>query len=63
MAQNIYTTQFATKSEVTSEINQKADEINITVATKVGKNEVISQINQTSESIKILANKLRIKCK
>lgn len=47
-----------TKVEMNSAITQKANEINLTVATKVGKNEIISQINQTSEQITIDASKL-----
>lgn len=55
MAQNIYTTQFATKTEVTSEINQKANEITTTVAgtyaTKGELNTAKTEIKQTTDSI------------
>lgn len=55
MASNIYTTQFATKAEVTSEINQKAGEITSTVsatyATKGELNTTKTQIKQTTDSI------------
>ena len=55
MASNIYTTQFATKAEVTSEINQKAGEITSTVsatyATKGELNTAKTQIKQTTDSI------------
>ena len=60
MAQNIYTTQFATKAEVKSEITQTSDSITSEVSKKVGKNEVISSINQTAEAISINANKINI---
>lgn len=45
MAQNIYTTQFATRAEVKSEINQTANSISLEVSQKVGQNEVVSSIN------------------
>ena len=60
MASNIYTSQFATRVEVTSEINQKADEINLEVAKKTNKDEIISTINQTPEQITINANKISL---
>ena len=60
MAQNIYTTQFATKAELSSEISQTSEEINLEVSKKVGKEEVISSINQTAEQIKINASKINI---
>ena len=52
MAQNIYTTQFATRAELHSEINQTADNINLEVSKKVGKNELISSINQSAKQNK-----------
>ena len=58
MAKNIYTTQFYTKVETSSKINQKADEINAEVRKKVGNDEVISKINQSAEKIQISATKL-----
>ena len=55
MAANIYTTQFATKAEVTSEINQTATDITTTVAgtyaTKGELNTAQTQIKQTTDSI------------
>ena len=109
MAQNIYTTQFATKAELNSEISQTAQSITSTVsatyetkqnaqtnysqltqtatslqsqinsndtdistlqqtaqgltstvATKVGNNEVISKINQSAEAVTINANKINL---
>ena len=60
MASNIYTTQFATKVEMTSAINQTAQEINIEVDKKVGNDEVISKINLTPETITINASKINI---
>ena len=60
IASNIYTTQFATKVEMTSAINQTASEINLEVSKKVGNDEVISKINQSAEAITINANKVNI---
>lgn len=45
MAQNIYTTQFATKSEVTSEINQTAQNINLSVDQKLTNYSTTTQMN------------------
>lgn len=45
MAQNIYTTQFATKAEVKSEISQKADEVNISVDKKLSNYSTTTQMN------------------
>lgn len=47
MAQNIYTTQFATKAELNSEIRQTANEINLEVSQKVNENEIISSLNNS----------------
>jgi len=60
MASNIYTTQFATKVEMNSAINQTATEINLEVSRKVGNDEVISKINQSAEAITINANKISL---
>lgn len=60
MSQNIYTTQFATRAEVKSEIAQTATGINLEVAKKVGKEEIISSINQSAEQITIDANKISL---
>lgn len=60
MAQNIYTTQFATRAEVSSQINQTTEEINLVVRKKVNQDEVISTINLTSEQSKIEANKISL---
>ena len=51
---------YPTTTEMTSAITQKANEINLEVATKVGKSEVVSSINQSAEAIKILANKIAL---
>lgn len=55
MAQNIYTTQFATKAEVSSEINQTAQDINLSVDKKLTLHptttEMNSAINMTANSI------------
>lgn len=51
---------YPTTTEMTSAITQKANEINLEVATKVGKSEVVSSINQSAEVIKILANKIAL---
>ena len=57
MAKNIYTTQFYTKVETNSQINQKADEITSTVsATYERKDEALTaytQINQNINSINL----------
>ena len=45
MAQNIYTTQFATKAEVTSQINQKADSITASVNQTFSNYSTTSQMN------------------
>lgn len=60
MASNIYTTQFATKVEMNSVVNQTAEEINSEVSRKVGNDEIISKINQSAEAITISANKINI---
>ena len=55
MAQNIYTTQFATKAEVTSEISQTALDINLSVDKKLSNysttTEMNSAINISAEAI------------
>ena len=58
MVQNIYTTQFATKVELRSQISQTAEEINLEVSKKVGNDEIVSKINQSAEAITINANKI-----
>lgn len=60
MASNIYTTQFATKVELTSSISQTKDAIDLEVSRKVGNDEIISKINQTPETITIQASKVNI---
>jgi len=60
MAQNIYTTQFATKAELSSSITQTADAINLEVNKKVGKAELCSQISVRPEDIIISGNRLSI---
>jgi len=60
MTQNIYTTQFATVTQLNSTISQTADQINLEVSKKVGKTEIISSINQSAEKITINANKVNL---
>lgn len=55
MAQNFYTTQFATKSEVTSEINQKADSITASVNQTLSN---YSTTNQMNSAIQLKANEI-----
>lgn len=55
MAQNIYTTQFATKAEVSSEISQKADEVNISVDKKLSNYSTTTQMNS---AISVKANEI-----
>lgn len=55
MAQNIYTTQFATKAEVTSEINQKADSITASVNQTFSN---YSTTNQMNSAIQLKANEI-----
>lgn len=61
MAQNIYTTQFATKAEVKSEISQTAQEVNISVDKKLEKysttTEMRSEINATANAINLEVGK------
>lgn len=45
MASNIYTSQFATKSEVSSQISQKANEINLSVDQKLSNYSTTTQMN------------------
>jgi len=60
MAQNDFTTLFASKVDVSSEIQQTADEINTEVRKKVGEDEIISKINQSAEGIAIQGRKLSL---
>jgi hypothetical protein len=59
MGNNIYTTQFATRVEMTSEINASANQIMSTVdetyATKDTTNSLSTRIKQTAKSIEIIA--------
>lgn len=55
MAQNIYTTQFATKSELNSEISQTAESINLNVNQKLSNYSTTSQMNS---AIAIKANEI-----
>ena len=55
MAQNIYTTQFATKTEVTSQINQKADSITASVNQTFSN---YSTTNQMNSAIQLKANEI-----
>ena len=65
MASNIYTSQFARKVEVTSEINQKADEINLVVAQKLDEEDfthakIVAKINDDTSQVQIEADKVDI---
>lgn len=55
MTQNIYTTQFATRAEVNSEISQKVDEINIGVDKKLTN---YSTTNEMNAAIDVKANSI-----
>lgn len=61
MAQNIYTTQFATKAEVNSEISQTANEINLSVNKKLERYDTSEQVNskiqQKADSITSIVSK------
>ncbi len=66
MASNIYTSQFATKAEVTSEINQKANEISLVVNEKLDEEdfthaEIVAKINDDTSQVQIGADKVDIK--
>lgn len=58
--QNEYTDIFATKAEMSTTIEQTAQEINLEVSKKVDETEIISKINMSSEEIKILAKMLNL---
>ena len=55
MAQNIYTTQFATKAEVTSEINQSAQQIDLSVNQKLTNYSTTTEMNS---AITVKANEI-----
>lgn len=55
MVQNIYTTQFATKAEVSSQINQTAQSIDISVDTKLSRYSTTTQMNS---AISLKANEI-----
>ena len=55
MTKNIYTDQFYTKAETTSKINQKADEINLSVDTKLTGYSTTTEMNS---AIDIKANQI-----
>lgn len=59
MSQNIYTTQFATKAELNSEISQTVDAINLEVSKKIDivNEETTSKINQKANEINLEVNK------
>ena len=75
MSQNIYTTQFATKAELNSEITQTAnsiisevtgkidtidDELSAKLELKVDTNKLISEINASADVISLTSNRLII---
>ena len=51
---------YSTTTQMNSAINQKANEINLVVSTKIGANEVVSSINQTSGKISLSSNRLEV---
>lgn len=55
MAQNIYTTQFATKAELTSEINQSAQQIDLSVNQKLTNYSTTTEMNS---AITVKANEI-----
>lgn len=55
MAQNIYTTQFATKAEVSSEINQSAQQIDLSVNQKLTNYSTTTEMNS---AITVKANEI-----
>ena len=68
MAQNIYTTQFATKAEVTSEINQTANSINLKVEEKLDEEyftgaNIMLEINKDTSFATINADKISLEGK
>lgn len=65
VASNIYTSQFALKVEVTSEINQKADEIGLVVNQKLDNEDfthasIVAKINDDTSQVLIDADKINI---
>lgn len=65
MCQNMYTTQFYTKAEVNSQINQAASEINLVVAEKLDEDEfthakIVEKINDNTSFVQIDADKVDI---
>ena len=57
MSQNIYTTQFATKAELNSEISQTVDAINLEVSKKIGESEAKALIKQSADEINLEVSK------
>jgi hypothetical protein len=57
---NDYTEVFATKVEMSSNIRQTAEEINLEVSKKVDENKIISKINQSAEEVSIEAGKISL---
>lgn len=65
MASNIYTSQFATRVEMTSAINQKADEISLVVNEKLDQDDfthasIVLKINDDTSQAQIHADKVDI---
>ncbi|MCI9434080.1 MAG: hypothetical protein HFI86_02225 [Bacilli bacterium] len=60
MAANMYTSQFATKVELNSEIKQTKDEIKLEVSKKTDRDKIIATINLSPETIKLDASKIDI---
>lgn len=57
MAANMYTTQFATKPELRSEINQTKEEISLEVSKKANEDYVNSKITQSASEINLAISK------
>lgn len=64
MATNIYTTQFATKAELSSEISQLSNEIGLEVSQKVNDDEIIASLNIAVKNkqgiLELIGNVLKI---
>ena len=60
LLKNGYTSNFASKAQVSAEIKVASDEINAEVSQKVGNDEIISRLNLSPEEAKIQSPKLQI---
>lgn len=57
---NNLSNNYSTTTQMNSAINQKANEINLVVSTKVGEDEVVSSINQSSDKISLSSNRFEV---